>query len=144
MKLKRVMCLVCLLFILAAGVVTFRIYKGVVRTLQEVYEINWGIDLPDGMKMSYNFHTPGSFHGDGWRYTIFSLGESDINADGFYKGSMRDEFAEEVLQKLEVPSEYWPDLSKQYIWKKMTKHNNTLFLVYDEEEQLLYVFEELI
>lgn len=48
------------------------------------------------------------------------------------------------MEELEVPIEYWPDFKKEFVWKKMTKYSDTLFLLYDEAEGLLYLFEELI
>lgn len=143
-KRKKIICLVSLLFVLAAGVFAVRVRKIFFPTLQEVYEINWGIDLPDEMELVNNFHTPSSFHGDGYRYTVFSLEKKSVPIGECYRGGMRKEFAERILEELEVPIEYWPDFKKEFVWKKMTKYSDTLFLLCDEAEGLLYLFEELI
>ena len=124
----------------------YRVYKLYVHSLLEIYEINWGIELPDDLEQIYHMSTPKSFHGDGFRYTILKNEKESMKFEGFNKGSwcINIEFAEKILEELDIPIEHQPDFNMQYIWRRLEKYNNTLLLLYDEIKKTLYIFEELM
>lgn len=112
-------------------------------SIQDVYEINWNIELGDDANLVYDIHTPISFHGDGERFTIFEVQKNKINLKDFYRGIEHEAFAEEILDILDVSEDNKPDFDKDYIWKWETKQSNKLLMVYCNENNYLYLFQHL-
>lgn len=111
---------------------------------QEVYERIWNISLPDDLKEIYHMQTPVVFLPDGEKYTVFELQKEQMDLNGFYQGMVQKEFAEEILEILEVAKENRPDFSKGYIWKEYKKNSDTLLVLYFFEEKRLYFFQKLM
>lgn len=132
------------LMVACIGFFIYSIYNSFVYTTQEIYEENWKIKFPEHITEIYDIHSPASFRSDGERYTIFQLNSSNMDMDGFYRGALNTDFAERILEKLEVPKEYYPVFCPEYLWMELTKYNDTLFIMYDEKNSIFYIFEERI
>ena len=114
-------------------------------TDKTIYEQNWGIVLPDGLKEIYSETSPPSFHGDGVRFTVFSEKKTDEKFIATFhnkKDEDIEKFVEEILDELNVNEEDRPDLDKAYRWKKYREfQNDTLIIIYIKDVEKYYFFQ---
>lgn len=149
MKKRRAMTVfavvVAVVFVLLCGLYAFgKSYF----TDARVYEINWGIELPDGITELYSAGSEPSFHGDGFDYTVYEYdgGSSEFNAGLSTGPDARAESAVgEILDALSVPDSERPDFSEAYSCMALTDPNDTrnhLYVLYFEHSGRLYLVEE--
>lgn len=112
-----------------------------------VLEENWGLSLPGNMKEVYYSQSEQGFQGDGCRYTVFQL--NDANAP-FLKGASNqknsdvEEKAAKIIIETEAAKAQYLDFSHHYLWKTLSKEDDTLYIIYDPEKSLVYFVENLI
>lgn len=114
-------------------------------TVKKVYETNWGISLPDGMKLLNDKNTE-SFHGDGYRFTVYSISKEKKYFTG-YKTSKNKEIEETcktIISSLRVESKYIPHFNENYVWTKYKKYNDNLIIIYFPNQKRLYLFQQNI
>lgn len=113
-------------------------------SIKKVYETNWGITLPDGINLLNDRQTR-SFHGDGIRHTVYSIYDKEDYFSDFE--TVADNELEKtclnIIASLQVEKIYAPDFKKEYVWKKYTKYNNALIVIYISEKKELHLFQWL-
>ena len=112
-------------------------------TEKSAIRANWGVQIPNEFKEEYTKSTE-SHHGDGGRYTVYLTSkQSDFTSDFSSTRSKEiEDFVRETAIRLDVPSEYQPDLSASYTWTKLEKSDtNTLVMIYTPETMRLFVVQ---
>ena len=113
-------------------------------TPQRIYELNWNMQFPEGSKEEYNLTADQDLRGEGIQYTIFSVAKTNIN--DFVKDwdkEKNEEFETDLRTKLEqlnVPAEEMPHFEHSYAWKAVTQYDDELLMMYDFEDNLLYLW----
>lgn len=131
----------CIILILSASI-GVNLYN---HTPKRLYEINWDITLPKKLHSEFDLSTEPSFHGDGIHYTIFSSKDelpNEFLADFTQKNI--EQIQEDIcgyLEMIAVPSAYYPDFEHSYSAKTMEMYENKLYLLYDNDTNLLYVVQ---
>ena len=85
-----------------------------------VYEANWGLAMPDGIKELYRTDSGASFHGDGYRYAVYGYPEPDEEFDSLLNASADEYIGErfsEIADALDVPGSERPDLGADFSWR---------------------------
>lgn len=114
-------------------------------TTEKMYEINWNITLPDDMDLLDDKKTE-SFRGDGIRHTVYSVHDAEKYFFDF-KTANNDEIEKicsNMIAGLQVEEIYAPDFTTEYMWKKYTRDNNILIVVYILDKEQLHMFQQLI
>ncbi|MFT4104912.1 MAG: hypothetical protein QM657_04045 [Lacrimispora sp.] len=112
---------------------------------KKAYEMNWEISLPDQIKLVNDKNTT-SFHGDGFRHTIYQVEKmEDLRGFEVEKRKEIEDFCIEVFDILGVEAKYDLDFTQKYIWKKYVKHNNNiLVIIYFSDKKELHLFQKLV
>ncbi len=85
-----------------------------------VYEANWGLAMPDGIKELYRTDSGASFHGDGYRYAVYDYPEPDEEFDSLLNAGSDEYIGErfsEIADELDVPGSERPDLGEDFSWR---------------------------
>ena len=85
-----------------------------------VYEANWGLAMPDGIKELYRTDSGASFHGDGYRYAVYDYPEPDEDFDSLLNAGADEYIGErfsEIADELGVPEGERPDLGADFSWR---------------------------
>lgn len=113
------------------------------------YEVNWGIDLPDGIRALYSVGTPPSFHGDGDQYNVYDVKNIEGIEEfirGFssgYDADMADEVSD-ILVSAGDDGRYAFDFDS-VLWQRLTKADNSrLYIIFDVETGRLHLVERLM
>lgn len=114
---------------------------------------NWGFLLPAKAECTelYSKDSGASFLGDGVRYHIFSCEEGKY-IDTFFSWKSTEEGMEnhypdqvtEWLEEIEVPVEKLPDFSKCRYWYQSKEDGSEIVLLWNSEENVLYVAESFL
>lgn len=142
MKIKRsILVILCLFLMLIFGACS--------SDYNKVLETNWGILLPKGYGELSSIDSGASFHGDGYRYHVFSykeeLSQNEIEKFSSEKNVNVEKEVENILISLKVSKENRPDFSEEYYWYKKndTKDSrNNLYLIYFTQDKMLHIIEE--
>lgn len=124
-------------------------------------EKRWGISLPDGITEEYHAENWGWF-GDGDALTVYKTSEK-FDASGFSSstGGFKENFetwftafedsVTELAEGLNVPAEYLPDFSQEYLVSSVLPEENSesvslegVSLVYFSDADRLFVVERRI
>lgn len=85
-----------------------------------IYEANWGLAMPDGIKELYRTDSGASFHGDGYRYAVYDYPEPDGEFDSLLNAGADEYIGErfsEIADELGVPEVERPDLGADFSWR---------------------------
>ena len=135
------------LFLLLAGIL--KLSSIFSMNYAYVLSTNWQICIPASCHPSelYSKDSGTDFHGDGWRYHIFtyedpasirtmlewkSLGPSLT----YYENTVSD-----WLNELHVPSGKRPDYAECLYWSKARDGDDQIVVLWDERQKLLYTAE---
>ena len=129
--------------------------RTIIPSYSSVMKKNWGISLPTKAlcKEIYEKDTGASFHGDGIRYHVFSYEYEDYidlmfawrhQEDATIFHASYSEAAEEWLEEISVPEEYYPDYEKCLYWYKAQDDNSELVIFWSTEENRLYILESFL
>lgn len=112
---------------------------------------NWGIKLPVGYTQTYKADSGASFHGDGYRYHVFSVSDPDDFdnlLDWIYLDELSeadaDAFVADVeswLDAINVPASERPDYKTCGFWNMQQQDNSQIAMFFSESTGLLYVAE---
>ena len=122
-------------------------YGKLTHTTESVYKVICGITLPSDLKRLDNQSTR-DFHGDGERHSVYLLPQKE-NAHNRFANFHSDpnqeieEICLDIISSLDVKPEYFPDFETPYCWKKYTKSQDILVIVYFPEKATLHFFQEL-
>lgn len=108
-----------------------------------IYEQIWNIDFPSNMKEVASAKTDNSFHGDGIRYAVFDVPEVGEFTEDFRreKNSQIEEMFVEYLKAMNKQLSIQPDWENEYVWKYMQQYDDSLYLVFDQKEQRLFILQ---
>lgn len=124
-------------------------------------EKRWGISLPDGITEQYHADSWGWF-GDGDALTVYKTSENFVpsgfsSPDGGFKQNYETWFrafedsVKELAEGLNVPFEFLPDFSEEYLVSNVLPEENTdnvslegVCLVYFSDADRLFVVERRI
>jgi hypothetical protein len=130
----------------------------VVLTEKKPILSNWDVMLPITAREIYYYDTPPSFFGDGLRWNVYAY---DKPNSGFFADfeSERSPAAESEILEFsgdgDIPSEYMPDFTKEYIWKHYIKwplmtvedrtwFDDNMYILYFPAEERMYVVQMFI
>lgn len=108
-------------------------------------ERNWNIDLPSDIEEIYYIDSGDSFHGDGYRYSIFSCKKPEVIWERENTVFNYKEFLDDVYKELPVPEEKKVNLFEcSYYYYQIAEDGSKLLLIYDNECMKLYSIEEIL
>lgn len=144
-KAKKIMIIAlgAILFISVGGYIAWNFYFTDARILKE----HWNITLPNYIEKQYNISSFGAL-GDGSSYTIYKLDRADSSFLGnmsSQKNTTMQNNATDILKKLKVDTQRYPDFSHDYNWKIMSMDSddrNKLYIVYDTKISLVYLIQD--
>lgn len=149
---KRLSIVLVCVIVLSAGMFLMR---NLLSDYNATLEANWGISIPSKSHYSeiYSKDDGPSFHGDGIRYHIFSYKdysyvenmfewEADEKETNFYENYSNT--VNEWLDEIDVPSEYRPDYSKCLFWYNSKDDNSEIIILWDKDDNSLYVVESFL
>ena len=109
---------------------------------------NWGSTLPRGYECIYTKEGEESIFGDGDRYHVLQYDdEPNFSEKLVWETScIKSEEIKEILTGLQVESEYIPDLqsSANVKYYHNTKDDDELWMIFNRDQQRLYIIERLI
>lgn len=112
-----------------------------------VININWNLDLPRNYEEIYYKDSGPSFNGDGERYSIFkyeNLEEINDAVDWKEKNSSIETNVLNILRKLKVPEEYYPNNNsncKYYYY--IEEDNFKIYMILDINLNKIYIVEDI-
>lgn len=107
-------------------------------------ERNWNIDLPSDIEEIYYIDSGDSFHGDGYRYSIFSCKKPEVIWERENTVFNYKEFLDDVYKELPVPEEKKVNLFECSYYYQIAEDGSKLLLMYDNECMRLYSIEEIL
>lgn len=117
-------------------------YGHFTNSLKKAYETEWGILLPDQIKLVNDKRTT-SFHGDGFRHTVYQINNSeDLKGFEVEKNQEIESFCNEIANKLAVESKYHPDFMQNYVWKEYAKYGDILVIIYFPDKKEIHLFKD--
>lgn len=140
-----------LLFFVLYG--TGRIYFSPLNTLSS----RWHITIPGGTKVEEYYSSDHGFHGDGYRIialscesdkargSIFDLGSTNCSPKSVHGNDLRviNRVCSKVLSTQAIKGNILTS-DHALLVKSLNQFNNTLIITYNAEDNLYYLFEELI
>lgn len=115
-----------------------------------IIEANWGVELSKNYDELYAKDSGESFLGDGQRYHVFKFKDPEgLNIDKRLslknnKDEILEENIEEILKKLSVTKENYPDFNKAYsYYLKTDEDSSKLYMVNFKDSNTLYVIEDI-
>lgn len=109
--------------------------------------VNWNLDLPRNYEEIYYKDSGPSFNGDGERYSIFrykNLEEINVAVDWKEKNSSIETNVVNILRKLKVPEEYYPNYNsncKYYYY--IEEDNSKIYMILDINLNKIYIVEDI-
>ncbi|MGB7595547.1 MAG: hypothetical protein WBL80_08270 [Erysipelotrichaceae bacterium] len=146
MKKSWIITVIALFVIAIVGVLLFAYldqrYTGDIRS-------NWGIELPAPSKQIYYTDDGPSWMGDGTRYHLFQYHDDKKISKAFeWKDISNLPMESEIvklIESIDVPDEYAPDFKKKYKYfiKKSSEDSSTIYLIFFEDTNQLYIIENI-
>ena len=143
-KIKKVLFILLILFIIII------LYAKFVNSIVGVH-INWDVELPYTTKILHYERTKVGLIGDGISYTIVKYNSSrnikKLNNMTWEidKNIGLENKINEMLDRIGVESINRIDFDKQYKYYVKTKNDfSALYLIYMEEEKLVYIIENIL
>ena len=132
---------------------TGRIYFSPLNTLSS----RWHITIPEGTKVEEYYSSDHGFHGDGYRIialscesdkargSIFDLGSTNCSPKSVHGNDLRviNRVCSKVLSTQAIKGNILTS-DHALLVKSLNQFNNTLIITYNAEDNLYYLFEELI
>lgn len=117
------------------------------HTYADIFEANWDIRLPAGISEVYSEKGDIDFQGHGARYAAYKTsrsldGSSLLKEASWEKNVETEKRITDILEKIGADKDNYPDFSKNYTWKLLTKNNRKLYIVYDTSAYLLYLIQD--
>lgn len=110
---------------------------------------NWSINLPHGyekVEVQREDESSSNVLGDGNRYTVIKYDEDPVFEDDItWSDSLSESEKAEITEVIKtMDGAAYPDESKGNLkYYSKTDGNNKLWMIYDEDTNLLYIVEEL-
>lgn len=114
-------------------------------TPQRIYELTWKLEFPDDTQVSYNVTSKEDLRGEGIKYTIFDVDKDKIvDFINGWENESSENFEQEFkadLELIDVPAEKYPHFDHKYGWMSLEQYSDELFMMYDYQENQLYVMD---
>ena len=145
-----------LAILLLAAVVLATVCFTLVPRYRSILKDNWGVELPVFARLRQIYSCSNSgFHGDGLRFHSFSYQYEDYIELMFAWGSFNRstlfhssiyEAAEAWMDELAVPLEQRPNFQSGALshWYKVNDDSSELIILWNSEENMLYVLESFL
>lgn len=120
-----------------------------------VIEANWGVVFPEEAQWDsvYQCDSGPSFHGDGWRYHVYTYAQetpvaalfswSEETGEALFSKTYRDA-SEDWLNQLEVPSALRPDYASCLTWYTSKGDLSQILVFWNAGAQTIYIVENFI
>lgn len=130
--------------IIALIILTILLYK---NSIILSMKLNWNINIPKYEKIVYQKESEVSFNGDGESYYILEyetkkLDKIEQKLSFFEKDEKIQPEIIEILKRLEVPEELYPNFNTEYKYLKKEKEPFSLIYILLLENKL-YIIEQL-
>ena len=140
-KATAIICTITILMTISTGILLKEESK-YFHTLNS----NWNIKLPREYEEIYYKYSGASFLGDGEKYSIFQYNNLDQikNTMEWENGNNNEveNFSEKILNDLEIPKEYYPELNEDFLYyKKIKDDNSQICIILNEELKRAYILE---
>jgi hypothetical protein len=149
--------------IVSGFIIAGNIYNSNYYTDTRIYERTWDIKLPSNMKLIYSTKTKESFSGDGYRFTVYRLNNSDdpFLSDAIVKDNdaLQNKITS-ILSLLGAEKEQYPNFSHKCLWIILSRHPvpdnmgekvgdingffDYLYIIFDKELSQVYFLQEHI
>ena len=126
--------------------------KGIGKTKLDVIEESWEIEFPEDTKITYSYSTRGGFNGDGCTYIVCNFNNKpkeflqDFSQDDYDKFISEYNVAVNLITEegMEREKILLPSSGDNFIWKSIKKINNSIYFVYSENNNTLYILENIM
>lgn len=143
MKYKIIIIIITIIIFISIIVV----YKNTIGSYRYVIKINWNINITEPDDTLYIKEADPSFNGDGENYYILLYNQKSLERlkrdITFYESD--SEIQNEVMkiiQKMDIPKEFYPSLDKEYVYYTKKKHDaSSIYLINIDNK--LYIIEQL-
>lgn len=145
-KKKKVLFVICIVIVALVLVCVGQfVWAKLYYTPQRIYELNWKLEFPDDTRVAYNMTSGADPHGEGIKYTIFDVDKDKIAdfIDGWETESSKnfENGLKTDLEMIDVPAEKYPNFDHKYDWISLEQYSDKLFMMYDHQENQLYVLD---
>jgi len=146
MKKPLIITVIALFVTAIVGVLVFAFYD---QRYTLNIRSNWGIELPAPSKEIYYTDDGPSWMGDGIRYHLFLYNDvKKINKAFEWENTSNIPMESEIvklIESIDVPDEYAPDFNRKYKYfiKKSSEDSSTLYLIFYEDTNRLYIIENI-
>ena len=131
-------------------VVVINMGKALFPSYEEMYKGSWGFLLPKSSKYEeiYEKDTGASFHGDGYRYHVYTYELEDgiaemiewHNTEGRTKYfPSYCEAVENWLTEIKVEKEQYPIYENAHYYYQRREDNSELILIWNSQEKKIYI-----
>ncbi len=145
--------LIVIFIIIVFSLLGIIIYNNI-SNYSNVLKANWNIKLPKNLvEEVYSANSDSSFHGDGIRYHIFSYKNED-KIEKLFNWSIKEketiyyssysESINNLLSKIKVSKKNYPNYSNCKYWYNKQNDNSEIIILWDSEENRLYVVESFL
>lgn len=138
-------CCLVLLFILAF---VLRFFTGLVYSEKQIYEKNWGMHLPDGMRVIYKSTSKDTAMGDAVFYTAFALNE---HASQYFEkltekeGRIPQEEIKRLLSLSNANLQEYPDPYEECSFSSMVREDgSTLYILYNPLSSKAFLIQDMM
>ena len=154
MKNRRIVIIAIVLAIIAFGTAICIMWKSI-TSYNTALVANWEISIPYKAHYTeiYSKDSGPSFHGDGFRYHIFSYKDHSYVEEMLDWGSDEKEtyfdgnYSTAVtawLDKIDVPAEYRPRYSSCLFWYDSKNDHSEIIVLWDKDSSVIYVVESFM
>ena len=154
MKKKSKILIFLILLILIVAVV-INIGKALIPSYEEMYKGSWGFSFPSNLKYAeiYEKDTGSSFHGDGYRYHVYTYEVEDgiaemvewHNTEGHTKYfPSYYEAVENWLTEIKAEKEQYPIYENANYYYQWREDNSELILIWNSQEKKIYILESFM
>ena len=146
MKKKAIkISIIMIVIVLALLVIYIFTIKNYSFLINLSWNLSWKTSLPYCDNRIYHEDNLG-FHGDGREYSILQF-SNDKKLKKFNWGAITDqtdiERMNDILLELKIPNKYKPDFYKEWLYIKISRRDNsTLYLLYDEANQRVFLLSD--
>ena len=137
--------------VLVLSVVSFYVAGNLYFSTERAIQTNWGISVPDGLQ-ELEHHEEQSFHGDGYRFTVFDV-EDSTHLGGTFFDAPRMSAAPLTTEQLElvstVANEFRPETQLAVAQAGLMKSerargSNRLLCLFDSTTGRFFIYEEFL
>lgn len=141
--MKKIWISVFVALLLLAVLFVFIYIKGLYPI--RFYETNWNIDIPDSAIEEYSAETVTALNGECTKFSVLTVDGENAFFDDF-KSERNNQFENKVkaiLEQIDCDKNYYPDFSKDYLWNLKTVIDDSLYMMYDNESEKLFIIADV-